>query len=98
MAGVGLLHKGQGSGVTFALPNLTVVCKATARDAGILYGHGLKSRLLHFQSDFLLMCLGKTVRMTQIHGPLPPLWETHMKLQVSGFVLAQPRMLQPYGE
>lgn len=39
-----------------------------------------ESWLLCFLTSFLLMCLGRQWKMTtQILGPLPPIWETHMK-------------------
>lgn len=68
--------------------------QATTYYAGIPYVYYFTSQLPQFQSHSLLMAWQKTAK---VHGPHPPMQETHTKLLIPGFSLALPWLLWPLG-
>ena len=71
-------------------------CSATTCNTSILYEHSFESLFLFFQSNSLLIHVGK--HWSHHLSTLAPTltWETWMELQAPGFVLAQPQILWPF--
>lgn len=60
-------------------------------------GCWFKYRLLHCLSSSLLVAWEKQQQMARVFGFLHP-QETQKKLMAPGFILAQPQLVQPFGE
>lgn len=57
-----------------------VVCETATCKVNIPFVCQFRYQLLHFQSRFLLMCLGIAVEVDSTVWALAPMWETWMRL------------------